>query len=273
MIGKIDNRTGSLASNLELALMEGTKDTNRWPDNDELLSRFLSVKQYRQGRQRRLVFILRKIENQIRSDFSEKISIDSELTIEHIMPQEWQANWPLFNSETKKAPDALDDEAERIQKREQTIHTFGNLTLLTQKLNSSVSNEKFSVKMRAILRHSSLEINKILQKEIEWNEESINNRAHDLYLAASTIWTTPIRIESPIAESEVAIEVVFENTKVQRLKKGAIRVINEDGTIATPTKDALRKITMKLEITPEGNPNTRKWGRIVIDHLERGPRI
>jgi hypothetical protein len=47
--------------------------------------------------------------------------------IEHVMPRKWVANWPLVEGITENDRDRL-------------IHTLGNLTLLTGKLNSMVSN-------------------------------------------------------------------------------------------------------------------------------------
>jgi hypothetical protein len=48
--------------------------------------------------------------------------------IEHVMPRKWLPHWVL--------PEGLESDVER----DRLIHTLGNLTLLTTKLNSKVSN-------------------------------------------------------------------------------------------------------------------------------------
>ncbi len=47
--------------------------------------------------------------------------------IEHVMPRKWHSHWPL-------------PERAREADRDRIVHTLGNLTLLTGKLNSKVSN-------------------------------------------------------------------------------------------------------------------------------------
>ncbi len=49
------------------------------------------------------------------------------LDIEHVLPQNWRANWPVV------------DLAEEIR-RDAHVHRLGNLTLLSGSLNSAVSD-------------------------------------------------------------------------------------------------------------------------------------
>ena len=57
------------------------------------------------------------------------VSFDfSELEIEHIMPQQWERHWPLPSGRSARID------------RERRLHGIGNLTLVTGKLNPSLSN-------------------------------------------------------------------------------------------------------------------------------------
>lgn len=274
VIGKLKKRSGNMREALVKILMEGSNETNRWPDDGSLGRSFISEKQYRTGRQKRLVYMFSKIETHLKTKFSENIEISSELTIEHIMPQNWVNNWPLPIENSEPDNNDLDGLMEKISyealetARNDFINTFGNLTLLTQKLNSSISNGAFEVKMPAILRQSSLELNRQLQEISKWDEEAIGKRSVSIFRAARSVWPVPAPISTDTSEPVIAAQVQFKKKKIQRLKDGSIRVIKKDGSEAKPTKDALRKITDKLGITPDGYPNTRTWGKIVIEHLK-----
>lgn len=124
--------------------------------------------------------MLREIENNHRSRFSEDVVIKSALTVEHVMPQSWEEKWPLQSGEKitsqqklqaglnenisleilglteNKSPTIYD----RINYRSKLLHTFGNLTLLTQALNSSVSKSSFQKRRGPILEQSALALNR-----------------------------------------------------------------------------------------------------------------
>jgi hypothetical protein len=66
---------------------------------------------------------------------TEKEKIEKKLTLEHLLPRDWEAHWPLVVRE--QSSDAHDL---ALKRRTQAIHRAGNLTLLTKELNPSVSN-------------------------------------------------------------------------------------------------------------------------------------
>jgi len=103
------------------------------------------------------------------------------LSIEHILPRGWTVeNWPLLE-DTQEAKDA----------RQALIHTFGNLTLVTGSLNSSLSNDTWSKKSNTLQKHSILLLNVDLRNVDEWNETAIKNRSKDLFRLAKNIWPFP----------------------------------------------------------------------------------
>ena len=75
------------------------------------------------------------------------------------------------------------------RERDRIIHTIGNLTLLTQNLNSKLSNAPWTEKRYPLAQHSVLALtrNTLLDKE-HWDEESIRRRGEQLYMAATKIW-------------------------------------------------------------------------------------
>ena len=84
--------------------------------------------------------------------------------------------------------DASDLRAMATRKRNAALQTFGNLTVLTQSLNSSVSNSSWKVKKPEIMRHSLLPINQQLQDWVAWDESSIAARGDGLFEHALNLW-------------------------------------------------------------------------------------
>jgi hypothetical protein len=69
---------------------------------------------------------------------------------------------------------------------------MGNLTLLTQSLNSAVSNSAWVSKKEAILDASLLPITQRLRRYDSWDEDAINQRGKELLSEALKIWPGPI---------------------------------------------------------------------------------
>jgi hypothetical protein len=107
--------------------------------------------------------------------------------IEHVMPRKWLANWPLDGA----------DEAER----DRSIHTLGNLTLLTRKLNSKVSNGPWlgtGGKRKGLEDHDVLFLNRDLVKKAvdRWTDDAIHARTQELTEAIIQIWPVPANHKS-----------------------------------------------------------------------------
>lgn len=119
---------------------------------------------------------------------SEERVARGKLAIEHVMPRKWQANWPL---------EAGHSEADR----DQIIHILGNLTLLTGKLNSKVSNGPWlgkGGKREALQGHDVLLLNREILKgsEFQWTNEMIRTRTEDLIRLIIQIWPVPSNHQS-----------------------------------------------------------------------------
>ena len=169
--------------------------------------------QYSSARSNRLNYLFEEIELKIRSESNEDIEIKTALSVEHIMPQKWKASWAMPGYDLGYEPDVFDIEYRALETaRSRVVNTIGNLTLLTQKLNSSVSNGPYHVKMPALKAHSSLALNRDLQRWHHWDESTISQRGEMLFEVAKKIWVEPLRTES------------FGQTQV--VSRGADAVVN-----------------------------------------------
>ena len=151
----------------------------QWPDDQMLENEFLSAPLYRMLTRGRMRLVLEGIEAELRTNWAESQSVPPNLTIEHIMPQNWRSNWPLATGT---------DDAART--RDRLVHSIGNLTLVNQRLNSSLSNAPWEDKARTLGRFSTLYLNKTLldSNPTAWDEAAIAARARRLCQAAIKVW-------------------------------------------------------------------------------------
>ena len=195
MISRLRAADGNKVNEMLAYLSSRQSDTDRWPDDSEWSKAWMGRDQYKGARQPRLRFLFESIELAKRTVLNEDIEIKSELTVEHIMPQRWQDNWPILGFEYLDEDD-LNRDLDYLTKqteREVAVHKIGNLTLLTGSLNTSVSNGPYSVKMPAVRSHSSLALNRELNNFDEWDETSISERGRSLFNCACRIWKGPDR--------------------------------------------------------------------------------
>lgn len=128
---------------------------------------------------------------------SEVISFAEQPSVEHIMPQEWVANWPLPDGskgltvvELFQVPDS-DPRSVATRKRDAAIQTLGNLTILSAGLNAAQSNYGWKQKRPAMMKYSLLPINQTLSDLDVWDEAAISKRGVDLFKRALKIWPRP----------------------------------------------------------------------------------
>lgn len=184
---KIDELIGYLSSR--------TSDLDRWPDDAEWQRSWVMREQYKTARQPRLRYIFEAIERAKHTSLSEDIAILSSLSIEHIMPQKWQAAWPLDGMNEMPEEEYSPELLSLIRARSNAVNLIGNLTLITQSLNSTVSNGPISVKFPAIKANAALALNRELGALDDWHEEAIYARGKSLFDVARTIWSAPQRAE------------------------------------------------------------------------------
>lgn len=165
-----------------------TGDSRYWPDDSEVRDGLAGLLAYRRLGRGRLRMVLEAIEDHRRGWKDGRPGLGDErvargsLAIEHVMPRKWHTHWPLDGH----------DEAER----DRSIHTLGNLTLLTGKLNSKQSNGPWlgePGKRKGLEEHDVLFLNRELLKKAadKWTDEAIAVRTKELTEAIIQIWPVP----------------------------------------------------------------------------------
>lgn len=168
-----------------------------WPSDQQFTEAWYAQNAYATLQSGRLVYVLKVLNDAIVNKKMEDITVNSPLTVEHIMPQAWQANWPLpdgtqgMSWSQLLSLDPNDPVAAINRLRNGLVQTMGNLTLLTSPLNASVSHGNWTTKRSALLKASLLPINLELQQYSLWNEDTIIERSKTLANVARTIWIGP----------------------------------------------------------------------------------
>lgn len=105
-------------------------------------------------------------------------------TLEHMMPKKWQQTWDM----TDVSDDVIND-------RNMRLYTLGNLAIIPGKLNTSISNNTWQIKLDGkgnkpglkVAASGLVTLDKYLQIT-DWNEEEMKKRADDLYAHIITVW-------------------------------------------------------------------------------------
>jgi hypothetical protein len=188
MLAKLSKRGTPNALAIHEFLAESKADSAVWP-SDEAFAQALSYDPlYLTLRPRPTEMLLNALEQASQPKYAEDITIHSALTVEHVWPQNaHDEDWPL-------AIRSDEDEWEAARRRNNFVHRLGNLTLLTQPLNSAVSNGPYGGeggKREAITSGGYLALNTYFNKVGEWNESAIEERGQKLAALALKIWPGP----------------------------------------------------------------------------------
>ena len=194
-------------------------DTNKWPNNDDvkgsLSGGWEGTITSKTAAKNIMRYILYRIELLTREE--NHLSEESELpfrqfTLEHIMPEKWGENWLLPNgngflsrndlySEEFENPlllamfgkEHLTDPSylqahELTVERNASLQNIGNLTIVTGRLNSSLSNSSYDRKRENLFSNSTLMLNKEISKSTSWDVKEIKERGDLLCEKFCQIW-------------------------------------------------------------------------------------
>lgn len=155
-----------------------------WPSDEEFEESLRTEPLYRTVQARRVLPLLSALNTFATGPFAEEVEIKSSLSVEHVLPQGAAAeHWPLEVG-------VAEDEGSALARRARLLHTLGNLTLVTQPLNSSVSNGPYSDKRRDF-KQSVLTLNRYFDGVERWDEAAIERRGVLLAEAALRVWPRP----------------------------------------------------------------------------------
>lgn len=172
-------------------LLQGSSPSTRWPGDEEFARAWLHAPAYRRMRSRGTEMVLRALEQRLHTKYQERIEIRDGLTVEHVLPQKWRQHWPA--PAASPSPDETPEE-----RRARLLHTFGNLTLLTQALNTKNKNDTYALKRELITQQSALRLNLYFRDVEEWGEEQILERGRRLLEVALELWRFPEGAPQPV---------------------------------------------------------------------------
>lgn len=171
------------AAAIRTYLLRQEADISRWPNDDEFKKGWMNLQFYKRLKKSKGRMILEALEASMHTGKTEKVWVEKKLTIEHLLPREWEKHWPLPSGDGSSNAEKEED------RREQMLHRVGNLSLLTKQLNPSVSNGPWDRKRAEILKHSALNLNRTLPEK--WDEDTIQARSEDLLKVAIKVWPRP----------------------------------------------------------------------------------
>lgn len=200
LLGTIKSGDPAKAGDLLINHLAGQTAENRlWPDDAMFVAGLRNGNLYNDLVRARLRTLLVGLENYFLTSKAEPTiphrAASRALTVEHVMPVKWEQNWPL--------PDGSNEEC--IAGRVGRIHALGNLTLATQSLNSTLSNDDWHKKRHTLQTHSLARlttgsilttpegVDNLTQDEwvADWDERRIDARGQALTRAALSAWPGP----------------------------------------------------------------------------------
>jgi Protein of unknown function (DUF1524) len=186
-------RDGISSANLTKQLKAQSGESGEWPSDIAFREAWLNKPAYELGNAK-LVHILTRLNETYLTSKIEALSFEYQPSVEHILPRDWIAQWPLpdgshgmTNSKLFFAPDD-DPRAFATEVRNQALQTMGNLTILMQALNTAQSNSAWKDKKPELMKHSLLPINQDLHDIEIWDENAIASRGEKTFERALMIW-------------------------------------------------------------------------------------
>jgi hypothetical protein len=180
---------------VERLLANQQADSRYWPDDATLRVALGEQPIYKHLSRPRLRMLLEAIEDSLRGPLGEGQPCPRNLTVEHVMPQGWQEHW---------GADIAGDPVAALR-RDGCVQLLGNLTLVTGRLNPTLSNRPWTGEEAAarglggdgkrdyLLRHSQLKLNAeiVAEHQDAWTEDDIRARTDSLIRRVASIWRRP----------------------------------------------------------------------------------
>ncbi|WP_340699131.1 GmrSD restriction endonuclease domain-containing protein [Cellulosimicrobium funkei] len=154
-----------------------------WPGDVELRRTLQTENVYRRFPRGRLRILLEAVENDLRRPYDAGKVSRRGYPIEHLLPQKWQTYWPVQGLEAEI-------------RRNDHVHRLGNLTLITESLNSAVSNGPWlgeKGKRAKLAKYDVLLLNRQVREVSEdgWDENLIDERTGHMVESLLRTWPAP----------------------------------------------------------------------------------
>ena len=183
--------------NLNNLMYKLTIEENRhslFPSDDRLWSKLSEAKEGIKNKNAKAVLYLVEQSLFDERDATRLLPLDS-YSIEHILPKKWRPHWKNFAKNISNS-----HEQENYVNR--YVNKIGNLTILTQKLNSSISNERWEIKKNGRegkknkgLIDCAKNIKSFDTKDWlhakNWDANTIDSRTKYLFDEIKKIWAAP----------------------------------------------------------------------------------
>ncbi len=192
--------------------------SNYWPGDEEIRQALLPDQAYRRFKRGRLRMLLEAIEDHHRQGTNQPQVSRRGYPIEHVLPQKWTDNWPV-------------DGLEAEQNRANHVHRLGNLTLLTNNLNSKVSNGPWTGKREALQLHDTLLMNSRLLAATQqgtWDEDGIDARTSRHVDILLQVWPVPEGHEGAVIDPQAKAQDWIQ------IKHLVAAKLLSPGTVLTP---------------------------------------
>lgn len=141
-----------------------------------------------------ILFLIEMIRRQANGEDKYSDPLLYNKTLEHVMPQKWEKNWgnvPSYILNRNNEYELITDYEQISRNRKEKIYSIGNMTLLSSKLNTSISNDSFEYKINGKKEKGikyfvgslsvAQEIVNTYNSSKEWDERNIMDRELSLF--------------------------------------------------------------------------------------------
>lgn len=183
LLNNLKKQAPPTAAGFRAELSASKADNAEWPDDVAFEKAWCEASAYDELGSGRVRMLLLALEDAMHGVKNVQVTVHGALSIEHVMPQQWQDEWPL--------PGGADTETETITRNE-SLHRFGNLTLITPAFNSALSNKSADKKLPELDQHGTLLLNRAFGGgRSTWSEQDIRDRTRTLFALACKVWPGP----------------------------------------------------------------------------------
>ena len=207
--------------------------SKRYPSDNRLSQNLLSNPINDRPQRKRVVFVLEALNRYLSKATDGYTVLRNKATIEHIMPQTMSPEW-------KNHIGASWAEVYEY------LNFIGNLTIITQEWNATLSNSSFFKKRDMLVRHALLINKEYFSQEIErWDKDAIHTRTKYLTKLILEVWPA-------LGESSLLVGVI-------RTKPTSLTILGETFDVKTWRDVAFHMAETAYELTDDPDALAREF--------------